>query len=157
MKISNAKALQKPRPLGLRGVTALSMTDGSNSRSTGGGGLGRDPEDKEVVGLQRSERRSWHRSLQTLRSNTQALSGNVFNSSGLSATSSTPAVSGNLHKYLLNTLGFPGGAVGKKPPANAGDAKDAGSIRVEKIPWSRKWQPTPVFLPGKFKEEPGEL
>ena len=21
--------------------------------------------------------------------------------------------------------------------------------RVEKIPWSRKWQPTPVFLPGK--------
>ena len=21
---------------------------------------------------------------------------------------------------------------------------------VRKIPWSRKWQPTPVFLPGKF-------
>ena len=21
---------------------------------------------------------------------------------------------------------------------------------VMKIPWSRKWQPTPVFLPGKF-------
>ena len=21
---------------------------------------------------------------------------------------------------------------------------------VEKIPWNRKWQPTPVFLPGKF-------
>ena len=21
---------------------------------------------------------------------------------------------------------------------------------VEKIPWSRKWQPTPVFLPGIF-------
>ena len=21
---------------------------------------------------------------------------------------------------------------------------------VEKIPWSRKWQPTQVFLPGKF-------
>ena len=21
---------------------------------------------------------------------------------------------------------------------------------VKKIPWSRKWQPTPVFLPGKF-------
>ena len=21
---------------------------------------------------------------------------------------------------------------------------------VEKIPWRRKWQPTPVFLPGKF-------
>ena len=23
---------------------------------------------------------------------------------------------------------------------------------VEKIPWSRKWQPTPVFLPGKFTD-----
>jgi len=22
--------------------------------------------------------------------------------------------------------------------------------RVRKIPWSRKWQPAPVFLPGKF-------
>ena len=28
---------------------------------------------------------------------------------------------------------------------------------IVKIPWSRKWQPTPVFLPGKFQrtEEPG--
>ena len=28
---------------------------------------------------------------------------------------------------------------------------------VRKIPWRRKWQPSPVFLPGKFyrKEEPG--
>ena len=23
-------------------------------------------------------------------------------------------------------------------------------MRVEKIPWRRAWQPTPVFLPGKF-------
>ena len=23
-------------------------------------------------------------------------------------------------------------------------------VRVGKIPWRRKWQPTPVFLPGKF-------
>ena len=29
---------------------------------------------------------------------------------------------------------------------------------VGKIPWRRKWQPSPVFLPGKIpqKEEPGE-
>jgi len=34
--------------------------------------------------------------------------------------------------------------------ANAGDTRDVGSIPwVRKIPWSRKWQPTPVFLPGK--------
>jgi len=41
--------------------------------------------------------------------------------------------------------GFPGGAVVKNLPANAGDTAD--------IPWSRKWQPTPVFLPGKFHEQ----
>ena len=36
----------------------------------------------------------------------------------------------------------------KNLPANTGDARD--NPRVRKIPWSRKWQPTPVFLPGKF-------
>ena len=50
--------------------------------------------------------------------------------------------------------GFPGGIVGKNPPANAGeagDAKDRGSIPGSgKIFWSMKWQPTPVFLPEKF-------
>ena len=32
-------------------------------------------------------------------------------------------------------------------------------MRVGKIPWRRKWQPTPVFLPGKipWTEEPGGL
>ena len=30
-----------------------------------------------------------------------------------------------------------------------GSARDPGSI-PEKIPWRREWQPTPVFLPGKF-------
>ena len=39
---------------------------------------------------------------------------------------------------------FPGGVV----PANAGDARAAGSI-PGKIPWRRKWQPIPLFLPGK--------
>ena len=35
----------------------------------------------------------------------------------------------------------------KNPPANAGDM---GSVPgLGKIPWKRKWQPTPVFLPGK--------
>jgi len=24
---------------------------------------------------------------------------------------------------------------------------------VGKIPWRRKWQPTPVFMPGKFHEQ----
>ena len=26
---------------------------------------------------------------------------------------------------------------------------------VKKIPWRRKWQPTPVFLPGKFHGQRG--
>ena len=56
--------------------------------------------------------------------------------------------------------GFPGGVVLKIPPARAGITRDMGSTpRVGKIPWSRKWQPTPVFLPGKFPwtDEPGGL
>ena len=28
---------------------------------------------------------------------------------------------------------------------------------VWKIPWRRKWQPTPVFFPGIWTEEPGRL
>jgi len=36
-------------------------------------------------------------------------------------------------------------------PSNAGDARDTSSIPgVWKIPWSRDWQSTPVFLPGKL-------
>ena len=38
----------------------------------------------------------------------------------------------------------------KNLPANAGYMKDADLIPGGKIPWIRKWQPTPVFLPGKF-------
>ena len=42
---------------------------------------------------------------------------------------------------IKRVLGFPGGAGVKNLPANAGDAR---------VPWRRKWQPTPAFLPGKF-------
>ena len=44
-------------------------------------------------------------------------------------------------------LGFPGGSVVKNLPANAGDASS--NPWVGKIPWRRKWQPTPIFLPGE--------
>ena len=38
----------------------------------------------------------------------------------------------------------------KNLPANAGEARDMGStLGSRKIPWKRKWQPTPVFLPGE--------
>ena len=40
----------------------------------------------------------------------------------------------------------------KNLPASAGDTRDMGVIlgSVRKIPWSRKWQHRPVFLPGEF-------
>ena len=37
----------------------------------------------------------------------------------------------------------------KNLPANAGEAEGWFDPRFIKIPWSRKWQPTPVFLPGE--------
>ena len=43
-----------------------------------------------------------------------------------------------------STIGnSPGGSDGKESACNAGDL-------VREIPWRRKWQPTPVFLPGEF-------
>ena len=51
---------------------------------------------------------------------------------------------------------LPGGSEVKNLPANAGDV---GSIpALGKSPGEGKWQPTPVFLPGKsMEEEPGGL
>ena len=44
--------------------------------------------------------------------------------------------------------GFKGGTVVKNLPA---DMENVGSVPELRIsPWSRKWQPTPVFLPGKI-------
>ena len=38
----------------------------------------------------------------------------------------------------------------KNLPANAGDVKRCGfDPQVEKISWRRKWQLSPVFLPGQ--------
>ena len=46
---------------------------------------------------------------------------------------------------------FPGGASGKESTCQCRRHKRCGfSPWVGKIPWSRKWQPTPVSLPGKL-------
>ena len=48
----------------------------------------------------------------------------------------------------------------KESACNAGDTGDEGlTPGVRKIPRRRKWQPTPVFLPGNipWTEEPGGL
>jgi len=38
----------------------------------------------------------------------------------------------------------------KTLPANAGDARDRGLLAGSGRSWRRKWQSTPVFLPGKL-------
>ena len=59
----------------------------------------------------------------------------------------------NETRLLNNIQGFPSGSVGKELICNAGDqlqcVKPGFHPWVEKSPWKRKWQPTPVFLPGK--------
>ena len=42
---------------------------------------------------------------------------------------------------------FPASSVVKNLPANAGDADSI--LGSERFPWRKKWQPTPVFVPGK--------
>ena len=39
--------------------------------------------------------------------------------------------------------------VAKNPPARAGDTTHGFHPWAGKVPWRRKWQPTPVFLPGE--------
>ena len=47
--------------------------------------------------------------------------------------------------------GFPGGASCKESTCQCRRHKRPGfDPWVGKIPWRRKWQPTPVFLPGEF-------
>ena len=49
---------------------------------------------------------------------------------------------------------FPGGTNSKKNlPANAGTQEVWEETWVREIPWSRKWRPTPIFLPGKFHRQ----
>ena len=47
-----------------------------------------------------------------------------------------------------------GGASGKKPTCPCRTPKwHRFNLWVWKIPWREKWQPTPVFLPGKFHRQ----
>ena len=61
------------------------------------------------------------------------------------------AANGIISFFLMaesSTVGSPGGSMVKNPPANEGNA---GSITgSERFPGEvLKWEPTPVFLPGK--------
>ena len=49
------------------------------------------------------------------------------------------------------TMCFPGGTSGKEPTCQCRRRKRCRfDPWVGKMPWSREWQPTPVFLAGKF-------
>ena len=52
-----------------------------------------------------------------------------------------------------NRCGFFVGSVVKNLPANAGDKGLIPRLEMSpgegNVPWRRKWQPTPVILPGK--------
>ena len=51
---------------------------------------------------------------------------------------------------VCNPYGFPGDSVGKEPLPMQETQGHGFNPWVRKIPWRRKWQPFPVFLPGKF-------
>ena len=58
--------------------------------------------------------------------------------------------SSHLNLLVMSVQGFPGGESGKEPPCQCRRHKRPGlAPRVGKILWSRKWQPSLVFLPGE--------
>ena len=55
-----------------------------------------------------------------------------------------PALFSKGHKLWVSQLAL----VIKNLLANAEDVRDAGSVPgLERFPWRRAWQPTPVFVP----------
>ena len=53
-------------------------------------------------------------------------------------------------KTLYDMNDFPGGAGGKEPACQCRRHKrHRFDSWARKIPWSRKWQPTPIFLSGE--------
>ena len=56
--------------------------------------------------------------------------------------------------WLHQEDGLPGGASGEEPSCQCRRRKRLDFHPwVRKIPWSRAWQSTPVFLPGEFHRQ----
>ena len=57
-----------------------------------------------------------------------------------------------LLEFILSwAQGFPGGSTGKEPTCQCRRCKKHGfNPWIRKVPWRRKWQSTPLFLPGKY-------
>ena len=57
-----------------------------------------------------------------------------------------------MNMELRENRGFPGAShTGKESACQC--RRHGFDPWVRKIPWRRKWQPTPVFLPGKFQRQ----
>ena len=70
----------------------------------------------------------------------------------LASTTWLPAASQDvsLHIHICNEMGFPGATSGKEPTCQFRRCKrNRFDLWVGKMPWWRKWKPTPVFLPGE--------
>ena len=66
-------------------------------------------------------------------------------------TMAMPDISWESSTADCTVLGFPCVSSGKKSTYQCRRSRRSGyNPWVEKIPWRRVWQPTPVFLPGKF-------
>ena len=62
-----------------------------------------------------------------------------------------PNVTASCQSICYGHQGSPSGSAGKEPACQCRRCKRHGlNPWVRKIPWRKKWQPTPVFLPGKF-------
>ena len=56
-------------------------------------------------------------------------------------------------QHFIEYLGLPSWRSVKNLLGNAEDKRCGFDLWVGKIPWSRKWQPTPVFSSGKLHEQ----
>ena len=67
-------------------------------------------------------------------------------------SSLTMSYNGTFRDIYPLTIGFPGGTNVKEPASQCQRLKRCRlDPWVGKIPWRRKWQPTPVFLPGESR------
>ena len=75
----------------------------------------------------------------------------ALNSDELTYVQTFPLLSSRLLFFLFSHLPPENDTVIDDSPTDACDVEDRDTVqpRVRKMPWRRKWQPTPVFCPGK--------